>query len=364
MTPRRMLIMAGGTGGHVFPALAVAEELRERGIEVTWLGTQRGIEARLVPAANFPLRFIDVVGLRGKSGLLGKLKAPFGLLKALWQALAVVRGVGPQCVLGFGGFASGPGGLAARLLGKPLVIHEQNAVAGTTNRILQKLATRVLEAFPHALDRGEHCGNPVRREISALEAPQTRLFSAQAKPLKEERRPRLLILGGSLGALAINQTLPEALALLAATERPSVVHQCGQQHLEATQQAYKEAGVAAEVLAFVDDMAAAYGAADFVVCRAGALTVCELTAAGLGALLIPYPHAIDDHQTENGRWLVDNGAALMLQQKDLKPEALAPLLKELLNDSERLIAMAVAARALALPDAASTVADVCEEVMA
>jgi len=311
-----------------------------------------------VPGADFPIRFIDVVGLRGKSGLVGKLKAPFGLLKALWQAFGVVRSVRPQCVLGFGGFASGPGGLAARLLGKPLVIHEQNAVAGTTNRILEKLATRVLEAFPNALAKGEHCGNPVRREISALEAPQTRLSFA------EGRCPQLLVLGGSLGALAINQVLPKALALLAENERPAIVHQCGQKHLEATCKAYEDAGVTADVVAFVDDMAAAYGVADFVICRAGALTVSELTAAGLGSVLIPYPHAIDDHQSENARWLVDNGAAVMLQQKDLNPEALATLLEELLANKQRLVAMAVAARALALPDAVNTVADVCEEVMA
>jgi UDP-N-acetylglucosamine--N-acetylmuramyl-(pentapeptide) pyrophosphoryl-undecaprenol N-acetylglucosamine transferase len=358
MKPRRVLIMAGGTGGHVFPALAVAEELRARGIAVSWLGTRRGIEADLVPGADFPLHFIDVVGLRGKSGVVNKLKAPFGLLKALWQAIGVVRRVGPQCVLGFGGFASGPGGLAARLLNKPLVIHEQNAVAGTTNRILQKLATRVLQAFPNALAKGEHCGNPVRLEISALEAPQSRLT------VVEGQRPRLLVLGGSLGALAINQVLPEALARLPETERPTVVHQCGQKHLEVTRKAYKEASVDAEVVAFVDDMAAAYGAADFVICRAGALTVSELTAAGLGAVLIPYPHAIDDHQSENARWLVDNDAAVMMQQKDLNPEALATLLKELLVNKQQLVAMAIAARALALPDAVSTVADVCEEVMA
>ena len=358
MTVGQVLIMAGGTGGHVFPALAVAEELRERGIAVTWLGTERGIEARLVPAAGLPIRFVEVVGLRGKNALSTKLKAPFGLLKALWQALVIVRSVKPQCVLGFGGFASGPGGLAARLLGVPLVIHEQNAVAGTTNRILQKLATRVLEAFPGALLKGEHCGNPVRREISALEAPQTRLsFSG-------ERRARLLVLGGSLGAAAINQVLPEAVAQLAAGQRPEIVHQSGPLHIKETRKAYEESGVAADVVTFVDDMAAVYGAADFVVCRAGALTVCELTAAGLGAILIPYPHAIDDHQTANGRWLVANGAAQMIQQNDLKSSALASLLEELLSNKERLVAMAVAARALALPDAARTVADVCEEVMA
>lgn len=358
MSAKHVLIMAGGTGGHVFPALAVAEELRERGIAVSWLGTRRGIEADLVPGANFLLHFIDVVGLRGKSGVVGKLKAPFGLLKALWQAIGVVRGVDPQCVLGFGGFASGPGGVAARLLGKPLVIHEQNAVAGTTNRILQKLATRVLQAFPDALAKGEHCGNPVRREISALDIPQNRLT------LVGGQRRRLLVLGGSLGALAINQVVPEALALLPETERPTVVHQCGQKHFDATRKAYEDSGVDAEVVAFVEDMTATYGAADFVICRAGALTISELTAAGLGSVLIPYPHAIDDHQSENARWLVDNDAAVMMQQKDLNPEALATLLKELLAKKQQLLAMAVAARVLALPDAVSTVANVCEEVMA
>ena len=357
MKPRRVLIMAGGTGGHVFPALAVAEELRARGVVVNWLGTRRGIEADLVPGADFPLHFIDVVGLRGKSGVIVKLKAPWGLLKALWQAMGVVRRVGPECVLGFGGFASGPGGLAARLLNKPLVIHEQNAVAGTTNRILQKLAVRVLQAFPNTLAKGEHCGNPVRREISALAAPQRRLM------VVEGQASRLLVLGGSLGALAINRVLPEALALLPVTERPTVVHQCGQKHLEITLKAYNDAGVDADVVPFVDDMAAAYGTADFVICRAGALTVSELTAAGLGAVLIPYPHAIDDHQSANARWLVDNKAAVMMQEEDLNPEALVTLLKEVLANKQQLIAMALAARALAMPDAGSTVADVCEEVM-
>lgn len=355
---KKVLVMAGGTGGHVFPALAVAEELRARGIDVTWLGTQRGIEAELVPARKLPIRFIDVTGLRGKKGFLSKLKAPYQLLKALSQALAVVRSVKPQCVLGFGGFASGPGGLAARLLKKPLVIHEQNAVAGTTNKILEKIATRVLEAFPATLARGEHCGNPVRAEICAIEAPCTR-FSGL-----ERQRPRLLVLGGSLGALAINQVVPKALALLSVDQRPTVVHQAGRQHCEVTEQAYRDAGVEATVTAFVDDMAAAYGQADLVLCRAGALTISELTAAGLGAILIPYPHAIDDHQTKNGAWLVDNGAALMIQQAELKTEALATLLSELLMDKARLKTMAMAARGLALPDATATVANVCEEVMA
>ena len=357
MIAKRMLVMAGGTGGHVFPALAVAEQLRERGIEVTWLGTRRGIEAELVPARNFPLLFIEVAGLRGKKGLLGKLKAPFHLIKALFQALSIMRSVKPQCVLGFGGFASGPGGLAARLLGIPLVIHEQNAVAGTTNRILQKMATRVLEAFPGALARGEHCGNPVRREISALVEPDVRMQDNEAEPT------RLLVLGGSLGALAINEVLPKALALLAENQRPDIVHQAGRQHCEVTEQAYSSAGVSAKVVAFVDDMAEAYGQADLVVCRAGALTVSELTAVGLGAVLVPYPHAIDDHQTKNAHWLVDNDAAILIPQTELNAQSLSVLLDELLLDKKRLKMMAQAARALALPDAVNTVANVCEEVM-
>ena len=357
MTVKRVLVMAGGTGGHVFPALAVAEQLRERGMDVTWLGTQRGIEAELVPAKNFPIQFITVAGLRGKKGLLGKLNAPFQLIKALFQALRVLRRIRPQCVLGFGGFASGPGGLAARLLGIPLVIHEQNAVAGTTNRILEKMATRVLEAFPGALSRGEHCGNPVRREISALVEPDLRIQEHKAQ------RAQLLVLGGSLGALAINQVLPEALSLLADNLRPVVTHQAGRQHIDSTKQAYSDAGLAANVVAFVDDMAAAYGQADLVVCRAGALTVSELTAAGLGAVLIPYPHAIDDHQTKNAHWLVENGAAILIQQTELNAESLAVLLSTLLADKARLKVMAQSARALALPDAVNTVANVCEEVM-
>ncbi len=352
-----MLIMAGGTGGHVFPALAVAEELRARGVLISWLGTRRGVEAQLVPAHHFPIRFIDIGGLRGKKGLLGKLKAPWQLLRAVWQSLAVVRDLRPDAVLGLGGFASGPGGVAAWLLRRPLVIHEQNAVAGTTNRILARFATRVLEGFPQSLPGAEHCGNPVRPAISQLPAPELRAVGDNG------RQPRLLILGGSLGALAINRAVPAAVAQLPLAERPEIRHQTGRNHLELTRQAYIDAHVIAETTAFISDMADAYGWADLVLCRAGALTVAELAAAGVGAVLVPFPHAIDDHQTANAQWLVDQQAAVLVAQRDLDEAALASLLANLLRDGPRLQAMAQSARRLSRPQATGMVADVCEEVM-
>lgn len=358
MEPRRVLIMAGGTGGHVFPGLAVAEVLRQRSIEVSWLGTRRGVEAELVPARNFPIFYIEVAGLRGKKGLAGKVKAPWLLFKALWQALGVLRRYRPNVVLGLGGFASGPGGLAARLLSIPLVIHEQNGVAGTTNRILNRFASRALEAFPDSLSSAEHCGNPVREEISEIPPPAERFSQRQAEPA------RLLVLGGSLGALAINRILPKSLAAMPENLRPQVLHQTGRDHLERTREAYTEADVEADTHAFIDDMAEAYAWADLVLCRAGALTVSELTAAGLGAILIPYPHAIDDHQTVNGQWLVDHKAAILIQQSQLSETTLCALLSDLLGDQPRLQAMAEAAYALRQPRAAQRVADVCQELAA
>jgi len=352
---KSLLVMAGGTGGHVFPALAVADEMRRRGIRVTWLGTRRGIEAELVPANGFPIDYIEVSGLRGK-GLTAKLTAPVLLVRSLWQALGIVRRLRPHAVLGLGGFASGPGGLAARLLGRPLVIHEQNAVAGTTNGILARIATRVLEAFPDTLPRGEVCGNPVRSEIAALPEPAARQVGGHSPP-------HLLVLGGSLGALAINHLVPEALALLANEARPQVRHQCGKKHLEATLDAYRAAGVDADVQPFIADMADAYGWADLVLCRSGALTVSELACAGVGALLVPYPHAIDDHQTRNGDWLVQQGAAQLVQERDLNAKLLSERLSSLLADRERLQTMATRARAQGRAGAAAAVADVCLEVM-
>jgi UDP-N-acetylglucosamine--N-acetylmuramyl-(pentapeptide) pyrophosphoryl-undecaprenol N-acetylglucosamine transferase len=350
----RVLIMAGGTGGHVFPALAVAEKLIAVGAAVQWLGTRRGIEAELVPQAGITLNMLKITGLRGK-GAKAWLAMPWRLTRAVGQAMQVIRNYKPDAVLGFGGFASGPGGLAARLLGKPLIIHEQNAVAGTTNRWLAKLATRRLEAFPNSLPAAEQVGNPVRAEITRLSEPQLRLPEHRGKP-------RLLVLGGSLGALTLNQLLPEALAGMDAAARPSIWHQSGRAHLQATQQAYASRGVEARVEAFVDNMAEAYAWADLVVCRAGALTVSEITAAGVAAFFVPFPFAIDDHQSKNARWLVDNQAAVMQQERELSAASLRQELQTLFSSPERLLTMAVNARRLALPDAAGRVAAICLEV--
>ncbi|WP_461520126.1 undecaprenyldiphospho-muramoylpentapeptide beta-N-acetylglucosaminyltransferase [Porticoccus sp.] len=350
----KVMVMAGGTGGHVFPALAVAQALRARDVAVSWLGTRRGIEAELVPANRFPINYIDVEGLRGK-GLIKLLWAPLLLLRAFWQAMGVLRRERPDAVLGLGGFASGPGGLAAKILGIPLVIHEQNAIAGTTNRLLGRVANRVLVAFPGALLRGEWTGNPVRPEISELATPAQRIATSD--------RPRhLLVLGGSLGALAINQIVPQALALLPMSERPKIRHQCGKKHQQVTEESYVQAGVQARVEPFIADMAEAYGWADMVICRSGALTVSELAAAGVASVLIPFPYAIDDHQTYNGQWLVDGQAAVLIQQSELSAEKLAELLKAWLMDGEHLREMATNARKLSKPHVAERVADICEEV--
>lgn len=352
--PGNVLIMAGGTGGHVFPALACAREFQARGYRVHWLGTPRGIENELVPAAGLPLHLIDVSGLRGK-GKLSLLKAPFQLIKALFQARKVVRELQPVCVLGMGGFVTGPGGLAAKLGGAPLIIHEQNAVAGTANRSLVPFASRVCEAFPNtfgASAKRRTTGNPVREELF-LETPRDSL---------RDRRPRLLILGGSLGAEPLNKLLPAALALLPDELRPQVFHQAGKQHDAVTGERYRAAGVEAQVAPFIEDMARAYAWADLVVCRAGALTVSELAAAGLPALLLPLPHAIDDHQTRNAEYLAKEGAAVLLPQRSTDAATLAAQLSEVLMHPERLQEMARTARRLAKPDATRSVVDICLEV--
>jgi UDP-N-acetylglucosamine--N-acetylmuramyl-(pentapeptide) pyrophosphoryl-undecaprenol N-acetylglucosamine transferase len=352
--PGNVLIMAGGTGGHVFPALACAREFRARGYSVHWLGTPRGIENELVPAAGLPLHLINVSGLRGKSKL-ALLKAPFQLLKALWQARKVVRELEPVCVLGMGGYLTGPGGLAARLCGAPLIIHEQNAVAGTANRSLVPFASRVCEAFPDtfaASAKRRTTGNPVREELF-LETPRAAL---------RNRRPRLLILGGSLGAEPLNKLLPEALARVSAELRPEVFHQAGKQHDALTAERYRAAGVEAQVAPFIKDMARAYAWADLVVCRAGALTVSELAAAGLPSFLVPLPHAIDDHQTRNADYLAREGAAVLLPQRSTDAAALAAQLTEVLMHPERLNDMARTARRLAKPDATRSVVEICLEV--
>ena len=351
----RIVIMAGGTGGHVYPALAVARALREAGAAVSWLGTRRGLEARVVPEAGFPIDYIRIAGLRG-NGALGWLLAPWRIMRALSESRAILRRRRPQAVLGMGGFASGPGGLAARLSGRPLLIHEQNAAAGLTNRLLAPLAARVMEAFPGTFRERAGAlltGNPVRTEIAAIDGPGARY-------LRRDGPLRLFVVGGSLGASALNSALPAALGRLPEPVRPQVRHQTGPQHLEATRAGYLDAAVEAEVLPYVEEMAEAYAWADLVVCRAGALTVSELAAAGVPAILVPFPYAVDDHQTRNARYLTDAGAAVLLPQGELTPERLADLLNEFTQTGrERLRAMAESARRLARPEATALVVRQC-----
>ncbi len=352
----RVTVLAGGTGGHVFPALATAQELARRGWEVSWLGVPDSFEARLVPGYGFALDLVPVRKMRGQ-GLGTLLLAPLHLVAALYHSARVLRRRRPGVVLGMGGFVSGPGGLASRLLGCPLVIHEQNAIPGLTNRWLARIASRVLEAFPGsfpAARRAQAVGNPVRREIVAVPAPEVRL-AGRSGPL------HLLVVGGSLGAQVLNETVPPALARLPVQSRPVVRHQAGRGKAEATERAYRSAGVTAAVSEFLDDMAEAYGWADLVVCRSGALTVSELAAAGVPAVLVPYLHAVDDHQTRNAAYLADAGAARLLPQPALTADGLAATLGELLGDRAHLLAMAQAARRLARPDAAERVADACAE---
>ncbi|WP_049621242.1 undecaprenyldiphospho-muramoylpentapeptide beta-N-acetylglucosaminyltransferase [Frateuria defendens] len=353
---RPVLIMAGGTGGHIFPGLAVAETLRAQGVPVAWLGATGGMETRVVPPTGIALHVVPVGGLRGKRWTT-RLAAPLMLARALLASLRILLKLRPRSVLSMGGYVAGPGGVAARLLGTPLLVHEQNRVAGYTNQKLAGFARRVLAGFADALPGAEWVGNPVRAAIAALPPPAQR-FAAHAG------RPHLLVLGGSLGARALNLALPKALALLPAERRPEVLHQCGGRGVEETQAAYAAAGVEAQIVPFVEDMAGTYAWADLAVCRAGALTLAELTAAGLGAVLVPFPHAVDDHQTRNAEALVAAGAAELIQERDLDVHALAQRLAALLDDRAGLLAMAVAARTLAKPDAAAVIAQACLEVAA
>jgi len=350
---RRVTILAGGTGGHIFPGLAVGRVLREAGAEVRWLGTPQGLENRLVPAAGFELDRVGIRGLRGR-GLSGWLAAPFRIARALWQSLAILRRHRPGCVLSMGGYAAGPAGLAARLLGIGLVIHEQNAVAGWTNRLLRPLARVVCIGFPEALRGARLTGNPVRGEIAAVPEPALR-YANRTGPL------RLLVIGGSQGAAVFNQVVPEALARLPKSLRPDVRHQAGRQ-LQPAQNNYKTVGVAAEIAEFVDDMAAAWAWADFAICRAGALTVAELAAAGVPAILVPLPGAVDDHQTANAHSLTGHGAGWLMPQSEFTAERLAERIGSLNRDL--LLDHAVRARALHRPDAAQAVAQACAEVLA
>ncbi|HET7331661.1 undecaprenyldiphospho-muramoylpentapeptide beta-N-acetylglucosaminyltransferase [Dyella sp.] len=351
-----VLIMAGGTGGHIFPGLAVAETLRAQGVPVVWLGAQGGMETKVVPAHGIELHTIAVGGLRGK-GMKTRLLAPWMLLRALLSSLAVLHRLKPRSVLSMGGYVAGPGGVAARLLRRPLLVHEQNRVAGFTNRKLAQHARRVMAGFADALPNAQWVGNPVRAAIASLPSPAQRMA-------ERSDRPRLLVLGGSLGARALNTSLPQALAHMPVEQRPDVLHQCGNRGIDEARRAYADAGVEARIVPFIEDMAGTYAWADLAVCRAGALTLAELTACGLGAVLVPFPHAVDDHQTRNAEALVAAGAAELIQERDLKTNDLSQRLTALLSDRTRLIAMAEAARTLAKPDAAVDIARACVEVAA
>jgi UDP-N-acetylglucosamine--N-acetylmuramyl-(pentapeptide) pyrophosphoryl-undecaprenol N-acetylglucosamine transferase len=346
---RTIMIMAGGTGGHVFPGLAVADFLRDAGWRVVWLGSKSGMEASLVAKRGYDMAWVSFSGLRGK-GPIAALLLPLRLLLAFWQSARAIFAQRPDVVLGMGGYMSFPGGMMAALLGRPLVIHEQNSIPGLANRVLAVVADRVLCAYPGALKNALQTGNPVRPEIGAIDAPERR-YSARSGPL------RVLVVGGSLGAQALNDAVPRALALLPAARRPEVTHQSGARHLNSLQEAYAAAGVRARTLAFIEDMAAAYSDADLVIARAGASTVAEIAAAGVASVLVPYPHAVDDHQTTNARYLADAGAAILLPQNELKPERLAELFPAL--DRQRLCEMAKRARSLGRPDATEAVATAC-----
>ena len=354
MTARPVMIMAGGTGGHVYPALAVARALEAESQPVFWLGTHRGLEARIVPASGIEIEWVSVKGLRRK-GFVALIAAPLQLAWAVLQSLNVIRRRRPAAVLGMGGFVSGPGGLAAWLTRRPLIIHEQNATAGLTNRLLARLARVVLQAFPGSFNsrvRAETVGNPVRPEIAAIEPPSSR-YRDRSGPL------RLLVLGGSQGALALNRLVPAALARLPADSRPRVRHQCGERTRSTAEAAYAGSGVDVELVDFIEDMAAAYAWADAVVCRAGALTVAEICAAGLPAIFVPYPAAVDDHQTANARALTESGAAITVQESDIDEASLAALLGEFLDSREALAQRAARARQQAAPDSLATITAYC-----
>ena len=350
-----VMIMAGGTGGHIFPGLAVARALRERGVPVLWLGAHGGMETRLVPANDFPIETLAVRGLRGKN-LLTTLSAPFVVLRSLLQAMSVLRRVHPRAVVSFGGFAAGPGGLAAWLLRRPLIVHEQNRAPGLTNRVLARLARRVLCGFPDSFGglASETVGNPVRAEIAALPPPSER-FAGRSGAL------RLLVLGGSQGARAINATVPKVVAGLQSGQAFEIRHQCGEKMLEEARAAYAQAGVVASVEPFITDMAAAYGWADLVIGRAGALTVAELCAAGVGSVLVPFPGAVDDHQARNAEFLQERGGGDWLRQDAGLEAGLRQRLEKLAGDRAALLAMATAARAAAYPQAAHRVAEIALE---
>jgi UDP-N-acetylglucosamine--N-acetylmuramyl-(pentapeptide) pyrophosphoryl-undecaprenol N-acetylglucosamine transferase len=353
---RTILIMAGGTGGHVFPGLAVADYMKMAGWHVVWLGTERGMETVLVPQRGYDIEIIRFSGLRGKNAVTW-LTLPLRLLFALWQSVKVMLRVRPDVVLGMGGYPAFPGGLMASLLGKPLLIHEQNSIPGLANRILAKLADKVLLGFPNAIRNDKKAvfsGNPVRSEISQLEAPEKR-YALRSKT--DNQKLRLLVIGGSLGAQALNTIVPQALKLIPEKIRPLVTHQAGTKHLDSLRKNYAEVAVEGELVTFIENMAVRYADCDLVVCRAGALTISELTAAGAASILVPFPYAVDDHQTSNAKFLSDKQAAVLLPQSELNPQKLAELLMEFTR--EKLLEMAMKARELAKPDATRLVAEAC-----
>ena len=347
---KTLLVMAGGTGGHIMPGLAVAEHLKAQGWKIAWMGHPEGMEAKLTVGRGYEMAWVHFSALRGK-GLLRKLLLPFNLLRGFREAWAQLKRIRPDVVLGMGGYISFPGGMMAALQGIPLVLHEQNSVAGLANKVLAGVADRILTGFPGVIKKGDWVGNPVRPEIAVLPAPTSR-YAQRSGPL------HVLVVGGSLGAQALNDALPKALAQLPESERPAVVHQAGEKHLPMLKSLYISAGVSADCVAFVNDMAGAYEWADLVICRAGALTVAELAAAGVASLLVPFPHAVDDHQTSNARFLSNAGAAILLPQDQLTPARLG----EIRNLSRQQLAqMAEKARALARPEATATVAAICQE---
>lgn len=348
----RYLIMAGGTGGHIFPALAVAKTLAEKDGEIHWLGTANGMEYDIVLSEKIILHIIDIKGFRGKR-LLAKCLMPFILLSAIWQAIKVIKKVKPQVIVGFGGYVSAPGGIAARLLGKKLIIHEQNSVAGSTNRLLSKIASRVLEAFPESLSGATWVGNPVRNNIHAL-------FAAQ-KTVKINEKKNILVMGGSLGAEAMNVILPDAIKLLAENIQPNIWHQTGKNKLDPVVNFYQELGIAAKLVEFIGNVEAAYEWADIIICRAGALTISEVSIVGLPAIFVPYPYAIDDHQRTNAKWLVDQDAAFMINQSELTAESLKAVLEKMLTDDALLESMSKKLKEVAVPDATEKVAAICEK---
>jgi len=350
---KTLMVMAGGTGGHVYPAMAVADHLKALGWKIVWLATEGGMENRLIAGKDYDIAVIQMRGVRG-NGVLRWLLLPVKLTVAFAQSLKAIRRYQPNVVLGMGGFAAFPGGFMAWLLRRPLVIHEQNSIAGLTNRTLAHFAKKVLAAFPSAFGpRAQLVGNPVRQDIIGLPEPEQRLAGRTGAL-------RLLVVGGSLGAQVLNEVIPQAIAQLPETVRPQIVHQAGTKHIAALQANYQAAGVTADAKAFIDDMAAMYGWADLVICRAGALTVAELSVVGVASVLVPFPHAVDDHQTHNARYLADSGAAILLPQPELTVSNLLKILESMTR--EKLLDMAAKARRLGKPEATASVAGICMEV--